>query len=187
MTDLHLIALLKKHGWKLHTRSTLINWTKERLIDEIECLENNWGVSLEREEISFEYKKELVEENEQLKKKISYLEDNLRVARKDNEDLRNDIANGLKEFVKELPFTSMRLLANKEVKEENELLQQKWLESEYEKSKLVSQIEKMKCCANCDYWFDMDSTCELHKETIADFMIDCDCKDWKCAYKEVAE
>ena len=48
-------------------------------------------------------------------------------------------------------------------------------------------IEKMKCCANCDYWFDMDSTCELHKETIADFMIDCDCKDWKCAYKEVEE
>lgn len=67
MTDLHLIALLKKHGWKLHTRSTLRNWTKERLIDEIECLENNWGVSLEREEISFEYKKKLVEENERLK------------------------------------------------------------------------------------------------------------------------
>lgn len=117
MTDLHLIALLKKHGWKLHTRSTLRNWTKERLIDEIECLENNWGVSLEREEISFKYKKKLVEENEQLKKKISYLEDNLRVARKDNEDLRDDIANGLKEFTKELPFTSLRLLANKEVKE----------------------------------------------------------------------
>ena len=70
MTDLHLIELLKKHGWKLHTRSTLRNWTKERLIDEIECLENNWGVSLEREEISFEYKKKLVEENEQLKAQI---------------------------------------------------------------------------------------------------------------------
>ena len=124
MTDLHLIALLKKHGWKLHTRITLRNWTKERLIDEIECLENNWGVSLEREEISFKYKKELVEENEQLKKKISYLEDNLRVARKDNEDLRNDIANGLKEFTKELPFTSLCLLANKKVKEENEKLKE---------------------------------------------------------------
>lgn len=70
MTDLHLVALLKQHGWKLHTRSTLRNWTKERLIDEIECLENNWGVSLEREEISFEYKKKLVEENEQLKQQI---------------------------------------------------------------------------------------------------------------------
>ena len=75
MTDLHLIALLKKHGWKLHTRSTLRNWTKERLIDEIECLENNWGVSLEREEISFEYKKKLVEENEQLKAQIEKIGD----------------------------------------------------------------------------------------------------------------
>ena len=73
MTDLHLIALLKKHGWKLHTRSTLRNWTKERLIDEIECLENNWGVSLEREEISFGYKKKLVEENQQLKQQIEKL------------------------------------------------------------------------------------------------------------------
>lgn len=70
MTDLHLIAFLKQHGWKLHTRSALRNWTKERLIDEIECLENNWGCSLEREEISFKYEKKLVEENQQLKEKI---------------------------------------------------------------------------------------------------------------------
>lgn len=52
-----------------------------------------------------------------------------------------------------------------------------------EYQKLKQQIDKMKNCANCDYWFDMDSTCELHKEEIFDFMVDCDCKDWKCAYK----
>lgn len=46
-----------------------------------------------------------------------YAEDDLRVAKKDSEDLRNDIANGLKEFTKELPFTSLRLLANKQLKE----------------------------------------------------------------------
>ena len=45
----------------------------------------------------------------------------------------------------------------------------------------------MKNCANCDHWFDMDSTCELHKEEIPVFMIDCGCKDWKCAYKEAEE
>lgn len=33
---------------------------------------------------------------------------------------------------------------NENLKQENEQLQQKWLDSEYEKSKLVSQIEKMK-------------------------------------------
>lgn len=35
------------------------------------------------------------------------------------------------------------------IEKENQQLKQKWLESEYEKSKLVSQIEKMKCCQNC--------------------------------------
>lgn len=45
----------------------------------------------------------------------------------------------------------VRLTEYQKVKEENESLQQKWLESEYEKSKLVSQIEKMKCCENCKH------------------------------------
>lgn len=45
----------------------------------------------------------------------------------------------------------VRFTEYQKVKEENELLQQKWLESEYEKSKLVSQIEKMKRCENCKH------------------------------------
>lgn len=59
----------------------------------------------------------LKQENEQLKKKISYLEDNLRVARKDRECLEDDIANSLVDFLQKKPATSLRLLANKEVKE----------------------------------------------------------------------
>lgn len=43
----------------------------------------------------------------------------------------------------------VRLTEYQKAKEECEQLQQKWLESDYEKSKLVSQIEKMKCCKNC--------------------------------------
>lgn len=43
----------------------------------------------------------------------------------------------------------VRLTEYQKAKEECEQLQQKWLESDYEKSKLVSQIEKMKCCENC--------------------------------------
>lgn len=50
---------------------------------------------------------------------------------------------------------------------------------EQENEQLKAQIEKMKCCANCDYWFDMDSTCELHKKEISYFMVDCNCDDWK--------
>lgn len=63
---------------------------------EIICRENN----------------ELEQENAELKEKISYLEDNLRVARKDRENLQLDVARGLKEFVKDFPATSLRYLAN---------------------------------------------------------------------------
>lgn len=45
----------------------------------------------------------------------------------------------------------VRLTEYQKAKEECEQLQQKWLESDYEKSKLVSQIEKMKCCENCKH------------------------------------
>ena len=76
-------------------------------------------------------------ENEQLKQQVLYLEDNLRVARKDREDLRDAVANGLGEFIKDRPFTSLSLLANKELQEENE--------------KLKQQIEKLKCCSSCKH------------------------------------
>jgi hypothetical protein len=58
---------------------------------------------------------------------------------------------------------------------------------EKENEQLKAQIEKMKCCANCHYWFDMDSTCELHKKEISYFMVDCNCEDWEWKYKEVEE
>lgn len=51
--------------------------------------------------------------------------------------MRDAVANGLVDFIKEKPFTSLGLLANKEVKEDNE--------------QLKAQIEKMKCCENCKY------------------------------------
>lgn len=73
---------------------------------------------------SWAHLKSLEKEKEQLKARVSYLEDNLRVARKDRERLQDDVANGLEEFIKEKPATSLRLLANKEVKEENEQLKQ---------------------------------------------------------------
>ena len=52
--------------------------------------------------------KQLEKENAELKEKVSFLEDNLRVARKDREDLQLDVAKGLKEFVKDYPATALR-------------------------------------------------------------------------------
>lgn len=54
----------------------------------------------------------LEKENVELKNQVSFLKDNLRVARKDREDLQLDVAKGLKEFVKDYPATALRYLAN---------------------------------------------------------------------------
>lgn len=61
---------------------------------------------------------ELEKENAELKEKVSFLEDNLRVARKDREDLQLDVAKGLKEFVKDYPATALRYLANEKYVEQ---------------------------------------------------------------------
>ena len=61
---------------------------------------------------------ELEKENAKLKEKVYYLEDNLRVARKDRENLQLDVAKGLKEFVKDYPATSLRYLANEKYVEQ---------------------------------------------------------------------
>ena len=56
----------------------------------------------------------ICKENAELKNQVSYLEDNLRVARKDRENLQLNVAKGLKEFVKDYPATAIRYLANEE-------------------------------------------------------------------------
>ena len=61
---------------------------------------------------------DLEKENTELKEKVSFLEDNLRVARKDREDLQLDVAKGLKEFVKDYPATALRYLANEKYVEQ---------------------------------------------------------------------
>ena len=61
---------------------------------------------------------ELEKENAELKEKVSYLEDNLRVARKDREKLQLDVAKGLKEFLKDYPATALRYLANEKYVEQ---------------------------------------------------------------------
>ena len=107
--------------------------SRQKLYIALECIEE---LEKENEELrtkylqatnegtSWAHLKSLEKENEQLKARVSYLEDNLRVARKDRERLQDDVANGLEEFIKEKPATSLHLLANKEVREENEQLKQ---------------------------------------------------------------
>ena len=60
----------------------------------------------------------LEQENAELKEKVSFLKDNLRVARKDREDLQLNVAKGLKEFVHDYPATALRFLANEKYVEQ---------------------------------------------------------------------
>ena len=55
---------------------------------------------------------ELEKENTELKEKVSYLEDNLRVARKDRENLQLKVGKGLKEFIKDCPYSALKFYAN---------------------------------------------------------------------------
>lgn len=68
--------------------------------------------------ITIEEVEKIEKENTELKEKVSYLEDNLRVARKDREKLQLDAAKGLKEFVKDYPATALRYLANEKYVEQ---------------------------------------------------------------------
>lgn len=91
-------------------------------------------------------KLDLKQENEQLKAKVSYLEDNLRVARKDRESLKDAIADGLKEFVKEKPFTSLCLLAKKAFKEDVKDMATKWIRSQGWSEESLPSDEYIQMC-----------------------------------------
>lgn len=106
-----------------------------------------------------EYIADLGKENEELKAKVSYLEDNLRVARKDRERLQEDVAKGIEEFIKEKPATSLHLLANKELREELEKLKK-------ENEQLQIENKKLQCCGNCTHRNaeEVVETCRLLKK-----------------------
>lgn len=63
--------------------------------------------------------RQLQKENAELKSQVSFLEDNLRVARKDRKNLQLDIGKGLQEFIKDCPYTALKFYANEKYVEEN--------------------------------------------------------------------
>lgn len=101
------------------------------------CFKNEIGCPCEKY-------KSYKDENAELKEKVSYLEDNLRVARKDRENLQLDVAKGLKEFVKDYPATSLRYLANEKYIEQ--LTKAKELIEELSSSlSVVGECEEEEC------------------------------------------
>lgn len=109
--------------------------TTEELIEVVQFLG--------KQENMIELVKAILKENEQLKQQVSGLENDLRVARKDREELKESIANGLKEFVKDNPFTSLQLLADKKIKEENDELKQQIEEMAAKYARLLDEYESL--------------------------------------------
>jgi hypothetical protein len=97
--------------------------TKEELKQEAEVKEwkdkaDLWCKTANLKDHNIMINKELEKENAELKNQVSFLKDNLRVARKDRENLQLDVAKGLKEFVKDYPATALRFLANEKYVEQ---------------------------------------------------------------------
>lgn len=59
------------------------------------------------------------DEVKKLEEQVAYLKDNLRVARKDKENLQLKIGKGLQEFIKDCPYTALKFYANEKYVEEN--------------------------------------------------------------------
>ena len=117
--------------------------TKDEMKDKISMAFKD-PVSQQGFEIICKNLAELEKENAELKEKVSYLEDNLRVARKDRENLQLDVAKGLKEFVKDYPATSLRYLANEKYVEQ--LTKAKELIEELSSSlSVVGECEEEEC------------------------------------------
>ena len=119
--------------------------TKDEMKDKISMAFKD-PVSQQGFEIICKNLAELEKENAELKEKVSYLEDNLRVARKDRENLQLDVAKGLKEFVKDYPATSLRYLAN-----------EKYVEQLTKAKELIEELSSsLSVVGECD-----DEECEL--------------------------
>lgn len=63
--------------------------------------------------------RELEKENEGLKERNSILENDLRVARKDREDLQLAVGEDVKKFIHDYPYSALEYLANSELTKEN--------------------------------------------------------------------
>ena len=75
---------------------------------------------------------------------IERLENDLKVARKDREDLMNAVADDIQKFLKEHPSTSLQLLVDRKCKDEIERLEKRICELESENSDLKAQIDGMR-------------------------------------------
>lgn len=134
-SDLSYIYLWRNNEWMYKRYPFTSEWYSVK--DDLGANVNIQDVTLDNESS---------ESSEDSKDVIKRLENDLNVARRDREDLRDAVANGIQNFLKEHPATSLQLLAEKKYKDENESLKKRICELEHEILCMKVQMDILKQC-----------------------------------------
>ena len=132
-SDLNYIYLWRDDEWVYKRFPFTSEWYSVK--DDLNANVNIQDISLDTESS---------DSCEDYKDVIERLENDLKVARKDREDLMNDVADGIQEFLKENPSVSLQLLVDRKCKDEIERLEKRICELESDNSNLKAQIDRMR-------------------------------------------
>lgn len=132
-SDLNYIYLWRDNEWVYKKYPFTSEWYSVK--DDLNANVNIQDISLDTESS---------DSCEDYKDVIERLENDLKVARKDREDLMDAVANGIQEFLKEHPSTSLQLLVDRKCKDEIERLEKRIYELEFDNSNLKAQIDRMR-------------------------------------------
>ena len=132
-SDLNYIYLWRDDEWV---------YKKYPFTSEWYSVKDDLGANVNIQDISLDT--ESSDSCEDYKDVIERLENDLKVARKDREDLMNAVADGIQEFLKEHPSTSLQLLVDRMCKDEIERLEKRICELESDNSNLKAQIDRMR-------------------------------------------
>ena len=132
-SDLNYIYLWRDDEWVYKRYPFTSEWYSVK--DDLNANVNIQDISLDTESSdSCEDYKDIIER----------LENDLKVARKDREDLMNAVADDIQEFLKEHPSTSLQLLVDRKCKDEIKRLEKRICELESDNSNLRAQIDIMR-------------------------------------------
>ena len=129
-SDLNYIYLWRDNEWVYKKYPFTSEWYSVK--DDLNANVNIQNISLDTESSDY---------CEDYKDVIERLENDLKVAR---EDLMDAVANGIQEFLKEHPSTSLQLLVDRKCKDEIERLEKRIYELESDNSNLKAQIDGMR-------------------------------------------
>ena len=133
-SDLNYIYLWRDDEWV---------YKKYPFTSEWYSVKDDLGANVNIQDISLDA--ESNDSCEDYKDVIERLENDLKVARKDREDLMNAVADGIQEFLKEHPSMSLQLLVDRKCKDEIERLEKRICKLESDNSNLRAQIDGMRC------------------------------------------